>query len=180
MFAWRCGEGFFFFSSRRRHTRCELVTGVQTCALPIFLDEPSIGLHQRDNDRLLATLKRLRDLGNTVIVVEHDEDAIRHADYVVDMGPGAGVHGGEIVAEGTLKQVLKNKSSLTAAYLTGAKRIEVPAHRRPGNGFDLVLKGARANNLRGVTARSEEHTSELQSLMRISYAVFCLKKKKTI
>ncbi|MGV7121146.1 excinuclease ABC subunit UvrA [Sphingopyxis sp. 550A] len=117
------------------------------------LDEPSIGLHQRDNDRLLATLKRLRDLGNTVIVVEHDEDAIRHADYVVDMGPGAGVHGGEIVAEGTLKQVLANKKSLTAAYLTGAKKIEVPAHRRPGNGFDLVLKGARANNLRNVTAK---------------------------
>ncbi|PZQ21355.1 MAG: excinuclease ABC subunit A [Sphingopyxis macrogoltabida] len=117
------------------------------------LDEPSIGLHQRDNDRLLATLKRLRDLGNTVIVVEHDEDAIRTADYVVDMGPGAGVHGGEIVAEGTLKQVLGNKKSLTAAYLTGAKKIEVPAHRRPGNGFDLVLKGARANNLRNVTAK---------------------------
>ena len=117
------------------------------------LDEPSIGLHQRDNDRLLATLKRLRDLGNTVIVVEHDEDAIRHADYVVDMGPGAGVHGGEIVAEGTLKQVLANKKSLTAAYLTGAKKIEVPTHRRPGNGFDLVLKGARANNLRNVTAK---------------------------
>jgi excinuclease ABC subunit A len=116
------------------------------------LDEPSIGLHQRDNDRLLATLKRLRDLGNTVIVVEHDEDAIRHADYVVDMGPGAGVHGGEIVAEGTLKQVLANKKSLTAAYLTGAKKIEVPTHRRPGNGFDLVLKGARANNLQNVTA----------------------------
>ncbi|MBN8841861.1 MAG: excinuclease ABC subunit UvrA [Sphingomonadales bacterium] len=116
------------------------------------LDEPSIGLHQRDNDRLLATLKRLRDLGNTVIVVEHDEDAIRHADYVVDMGPGAGVHGGEIVAEGTLKQVLANKKSLTAAYLTGAKKIEVPKHRRPGNGFDLVLKGARANNLQNVTA----------------------------
>src|SRR3546814_10760060 len=78
------------------------------------LDEPSIGLHQRDNDRLLATLKRLRDLGNTVIVVEHDEDAIRHADYVVDMGPGAGLHGGEIVAEGTLEQVLANTKSLTA------------------------------------------------------------------
>ena len=116
------------------------------------LDEPSIGLHQRDNDRLLATLKRLRDLGNTVIVVEHDEDAIRHADYVVDMGPGAGVHGGEIVAQGTLKQVLANKKSLTAAYLTGAKKIEVPTRRRPGNGFDLVLKGARANNLQNVTA----------------------------
>ncbi|WOF41876.1 excinuclease ABC subunit UvrA [Sphingopyxis indica] len=116
------------------------------------LDEPSIGLHQRDNDRLLETLKRLRDLGNTVIVVEHDEDAIRSADHVVDMGPGAGVHGGEIVAEGTLKQVLANKKSLTAAYLTGARKIEVPAHRRPGNGFDLVLKGARANNLQNVTA----------------------------
>lgn len=117
------------------------------------LDEPSIGLHQRDNDRLLATLKRLRDLGNTVIVVEHDEDAIRHADHVVDMGPGAGVHGGEIVAQGTLDEVLANKKSLTAAYLTGAKKIEVPKHRRPGNGFDLVLKGARANNLRNVTAK---------------------------
>src|SRR3546814_770824 len=117
------------------------------------LDEPSIGLHQRDNDRLLATLKRLRDLGNTVIVVEHDEDAIRHADYVVDMGPGAGVHGGEIVAQGKLEQVLANTKSLTAAYLTGAKRIEVPKHRRKGNGFDLVLKGARANNLQNVTAK---------------------------
>ncbi|HMO75504.1 MAG TPA: excinuclease ABC subunit UvrA [Sphingopyxis sp.] len=117
------------------------------------LDEPSIGLHQRDNDRLLATLKRLRDLGNTVIVVEHDEDAIRSADHIVDMGPGAGVHGGEIVAQGTLKQVLANRKSLTAAYLTGAKKIEVPPRRRPGNGFDLVLKGARANNLNNVTAK---------------------------
>ncbi|QUM71363.1 excinuclease ABC subunit UvrA [Sphingopyxis granuli] len=117
------------------------------------LDEPSIGLHQRDNDRLLATLKRLRNLGNTVIVVEHDEDAIRTADHIVDMGPGAGVHGGEVVAEGTLEQVLANEKSLTAAYLTGARRIEVPPHRRPGNGFDLVLKGARANNLRNVTAK---------------------------
>ncbi|AMG74756.1 excinuclease ABC subunit UvrA [Sphingopyxis granuli] len=117
------------------------------------LDEPSIGLHQRDNDRLLATLKRLRNLGNTVIVVEHDEDAIRTADHIVDMGPGAGVHGGKVVAEGTLEQVLANEKSLTAAYLTGARRIEVPSHRRPGNGFDLVLKGARANNLRNVTAK---------------------------
>ena len=117
------------------------------------LDEPSIGLHQRDNDRLLATLKRLRDLGNTVIVVEHDEDAIRHADYVVDMGPGAGLHGGEIVAEGTLEEVLKSDKSLTAAYLNGTKRIEIPKHRRKGNGFDLVLKGARANNLNNVTAK---------------------------
>ncbi|USA40930.1 excinuclease ABC subunit UvrA [Pelagerythrobacter marinus] len=116
------------------------------------LDEPSIGLHQRDNDRLLETLKRLRDLGNTVIVVEHDEDAIRAADYVVDLGPGAGVHGGEVVAEGTLKQVLRNKKSLTAAYLTGRREIAVPATRRKGNGHQLTVHGARANNLRDVTA----------------------------
>ena len=116
------------------------------------LDEPSIGLHQRDNDRLLETLKRLRDLGNTVIVVEHDEDAIRAADYVVDLGPGAGVHGGEVVAEGTLKQVLKNKKSLTAAYLTGRREIAVPAKRRKGNGHQLTVHGARANNLANVTA----------------------------
>jgi excinuclease ABC subunit A len=116
------------------------------------LDEPSIGLHQRDNDRLLETLKRLRDLGNTVIVVEHDEDAIRAADYVVDLGPGAGVHGGEVVAEGTLKQVLKNKKSLTAAYLTGRREIAVPPTRRKGNGHKLTVHGARANNLANVTA----------------------------
>lgn len=116
------------------------------------LDEPSIGLHQRDNDRLLETLKRLRDLGNTVIVVEHDEDAIRTADHVVDLGPGAGVHGGEVVAQGTLKQVLKSKESLTAAYLNGTRAIEVPAKRRQGNGHKLTVHGARANNLRNVTA----------------------------
>ncbi len=116
------------------------------------LDEPSIGLHQRDNDRLLETLKRLRDLGNTVIVVEHDEDAIRTADHIVDLGPGAGVRGGEVVAQGTLKQILKAKGSLTADYLTGRRRIEVPATRRPGNGHMLTVKGARANNLQNVTA----------------------------
>ncbi|MGX7895687.1 excinuclease ABC subunit UvrA [Tsuneonella sp. HG222] len=116
------------------------------------LDEPSIGLHQRDNDRLLETLKRLRDLGNTVIVVEHDEDAIRAADHVVDLGPGAGVHGGEVVAEGTLKQVLKSKKSLTAAYLNGTRSIEIPKKRRKGNGHKLTVHGARANNLRNVTA----------------------------
>jgi excinuclease ABC subunit A len=117
------------------------------------LDEPSIGLHQRDNDRLLETLKRLRDLGNTVIVVEHDEDAIRAADHVVDLGPGAGVHGGEVVAEGTLAQVLRNKNSLTAQYLTGARRIEVPGVRRKGNGHFVTVENARANNLTGVTAK---------------------------
>ncbi len=116
------------------------------------LDEPSIGLHQRDNDRLLTTLKRLRDLGNTVIVVEHDEDAIRTADHVVDMGPGAGVHGGDVVATGTLKQILKSKKSLTAAYLNGSREIEVPAKRRKGNGKKLTVHGATANNLQNVTA----------------------------
>jgi excinuclease ABC subunit A len=116
------------------------------------LDEPSIGLHQRDNDRLLETLKRLRDLGNTVIVVEHDEDAIRAADHIVDLGPGAGVHGGEVVAQGSLKDILKAKGSLTADYLTGKRRIEVPATRRKGNGHKITVRNARANNLKGVTA----------------------------
>ncbi|MFD1786633.1 excinuclease ABC subunit UvrA [Sphingomonas floccifaciens] len=116
------------------------------------LDEPSIGLHQRDNDMLLATLRRLRDLGNTVIVVEHDEDAIRMADYVIDMGPGAGVHGGEIVAKGTLKQILKAKGSVTADYLNGTREVPVPAKRRKGNGKKLTVQNATANNLKGVTA----------------------------
>jgi len=114
------------------------------------LDEPSIGLHQRDNDRLLETLTRLRDIGNTVIVVEHDEDAIRAADYLVDMGPAAGSHGGEIVAEGTVKDVLKNQHSLTAQYLNGNKKIAVPAHRRKGNSKFIGLKGARTNNLKNI------------------------------
>ncbi|MFC3098278.1 excinuclease ABC subunit UvrA [Alteraurantiacibacter palmitatis] len=116
------------------------------------LDEPSIGLHQRDNDMLLATLKRLRDLGNTVIVVEHDEDAIRAADHIVDLGPGAGVHGGEVVAQGTLKDILKSKKSLTAAYLNGTREIAVPATRRKGNGKKITIHNARANNLKNVTA----------------------------
>ncbi len=117
------------------------------------LDEPSIGLHQRDNDRLLETLKRLRDLGNTVIVVEHDEDAIRHADYIVDLGPGAGIHGGEIVAEGSLEDILANPNSLTGQYLSGARSIELPAKRRKGNGRGVTIHNARANNLQGVTVR---------------------------
>ncbi|MBW8851985.1 MAG: excinuclease ABC subunit UvrA [Xanthomonadales bacterium] len=115
------------------------------------LDEPSIGLHQRDNERLLGTLTRLRDLGNTVIVVEHDEDAIRLADHVVDIGPGAGVHGGEVIAEGTLDDVLKAPRSLTGQYLSGAKRIEIPAHRhRPNPKMKLQLRGASGNNLKNV------------------------------
>lgn len=117
------------------------------------LDEPSIGLHQRDNDRLLDTLNRLRDIGNTVIVVEHDEDAIRAADYLVDMGPGAGEKGGEVVAEGRVEEVLKNKKSLTAQYLNGQKEIAVPVKRRKGNGKFLELKGARTNNLKGVNLK---------------------------
>jgi excinuclease ABC subunit A len=116
------------------------------------LDEPSIGLHQRDNDMLLATLRRLRDLGNTVLVVEHDEDAIRTADYVIDMGPGAGVHGGAIVAHGTLKQLLKSKNSITADYLNGVREVPVPAKRRKGSGKKLTVHNAVANNLTGVTA----------------------------
>ena len=116
------------------------------------LDEPSIGLHQRDNDMLLATLKRLRDLGNTVLVVEHDEDAIRAADYIVDMGPGAGVHGGEVVAQGTLDDILAASGSLTADYLNGTREIAVPAKRRKGSGKKLTVHNARANNLTGVTA----------------------------
>ena len=116
------------------------------------LDEPSIGLHQRDNDRLLGTLKRLRDLGNSVIVVEHDEDAIRHADYIVDMGPGAGEHGGEIVAEGTLADILACASSLTGQYLSGQKSIPMPASRRTAReGRMLKLVNAYGNNLKNVT-----------------------------
>ena len=116
------------------------------------LDEPSIGLHQRDNDRLLATLKRLRDIGNTVIVVEHDEDAIRAADYLIDMGPGAGIHGGQVVAEGTPEQVMADPGSLTGRYLTGLDTIPLPAQRRPGNGNRLSIIGARGNNLKTIDA----------------------------
>ena len=115
------------------------------------LDEPSIGLHQRDNERLLGTLTRLRDLGNTVIVVEHDEDAIRLADHVVDIGPGAGVHGGEVIAQGTLDDLLKSPRSLTGQYLSGRKRIEIPAHRhKPNPKMKLQLRGASGNNLKDV------------------------------
>ncbi|MBS3961405.1 MAG: excinuclease ABC subunit UvrA [Sandarakinorhabdus sp.] len=116
------------------------------------LDEPSIGLHQRDNDRLLETLKRLRDLGNTVLVVEHDEDAIRQADHIVDMGPGAGKLGGTVVAEGSLQDILEHPQSLTGDYLSGRRRVPVPARRRSGNGNKLVVRGARANNLQNITA----------------------------
>ena len=116
------------------------------------LDEPSIGLHQKDNDRLLETLKRLRGLGNTVLVVEHDEDAIRSADHVIDMGPGAGVHGGEIVCQGTLEELLACKTSITADYLSGRREIPLLATRRRGSGKFVTVHGATANNLRSATA----------------------------
>jgi excinuclease ABC subunit A len=117
-----------------------------------ILDEPSIGLHQRDNARLIKTLKHLRDLGNTVIVVEHDEETIRTADYLLDIGPGAGVHGGQVVAAGTPADVAKVKNSITGQYLRGEVSLEVPKKRRKGNGKQLVIKGARENNLKNVTA----------------------------
>ena len=118
-----------------------------------ILDEPSIGLHQRDNDRLIASLKKMRDLGNTLIVVEHDEDTMREADYLIDVGPGAGVFGGEIVAAGTPKQVARNSKSITGQYLSGKRAIPVPTERRIGNGRFIELTGAAENNLKEVTAR---------------------------
>lgn len=114
------------------------------------LDEPSVGLHQRDNNRLIATLKRLRDLGNTLLVVEHDEDTIRQADWIIDIGPGAGVHGGSLVAEGNIDAISGAIDSSTGAYLSGRKKIEVPRKRRKGNGFALKVKGARLNNLKNI------------------------------
>jgi excinuclease ABC subunit A len=115
------------------------------------LDEPSIGLHPRDNERLLTTLKGLRDLGNTVLVVEHDEETIRAADWIIDLGPGAGVHGGRLIAEGDLQAILANKDSLTGAYLSGRKKVPLPKERRRGNGKHLVVVGARANNLKDLS-----------------------------
>ena len=117
------------------------------------LDEPSIGLHQRDNDKLLETLNHLRDIGNTVIVVEHDEDAIKAADYLVDMGPLAGQQGGHVVAKGTVDEVLKNNDSLTAQYINKEKNIEVPKTRRKGNGLYIELEGVKTNNLKNVNLK---------------------------
>ncbi len=114
------------------------------------LDEPSIGLHQRDNDRLLKTLDRLKELGNTLVVVEHDEDTMRAADYVVDIGPGAGIHGGRIVAQGQLEDILNSEESLTGAYLSGRKKIDTPAERRPGNGRSIQIRNAHRNNLQNI------------------------------
>ncbi|MCI7160021.1 MAG: excinuclease ABC subunit UvrA [Flintibacter sp.] len=132
--------------------RIRLATQIGSSLMGVLyiLDEPSIGLHQRDNDKLLKTLQDLRDLGNTLLVVEHDEDTMRAADYIVDVGPGAGVHGGEIVAAGTPEEVMKTPGSITGDYLSGRRKIPVPEHRRPGNGKHLKIFGARENNLRGV------------------------------
>ncbi|MCG8565024.1 MAG: excinuclease ABC subunit UvrA, partial [Desulfobacterales bacterium] len=116
------------------------------------LDEPSIGLHQRDNTRLLKTLMELRELGNTVLVVEHDEDTIRAADHIIDIGPGAGVNGGKLIFSGSPEELLKSEDSLTGQYLSGRQRIHVPEKRRPGNGKKITVKGASANNLRRVNA----------------------------
>ena len=132
--------------------RIRLATQIGSSLMGVLyiLDEPSIGLHQRDNDKLLGTLKHLRDLGNTLIVVEHDEDTMRAADFIVDVGPGAGSHGGEIVAAGTLDDIIKCPRSVTGQYLSGVKKIPVPTTRRAGNGKSLRIRGARENNLKNV------------------------------
>lgn len=132
--------------------RIRLATQIGSMLMGVvyILDEPSIGLHQRDNDKLLATLRKLRDVGNTLIVVEHDEDTIRSADYVVDIGPGAGIHGGEVVYSGDVKGLLKCKGSITGQYLCGTKRIPIPEERRKGNGRCITVRGARENNLRNI------------------------------
>ena len=118
-----------------------------------ILDEPSIGLHQRDNNRLLATLRHLRDLGNTLIVVEHDEDTMYAADHIIDIGPGAGEHGGEVVAEGTAQEIMQVPASVTGAYLSRKKFIPVPETRRKGNGNALEIVGAQENNLKNINVK---------------------------
>ena len=135
--------------------RIRLATQIGSALMGVLyiLDEPSIGLHQRDNDKLLGTLKKLRDIGNTVIVVEHDEDTMRAADYIVDIGPGAGVHGGEIVATGTVKDIEKCAGSVTGQYLSGKRAIPLPESRRKGNGKYLTVKGAQQNNLKNINVK---------------------------
>ena len=132
--------------------RIRLATQIGSSLMGVLyiLDEPSIGLHQRDNDKLIATLKNLRDVGNTVIVVEHDEDTMREADYIVDIGPRAGEHGGEIVATGTFDEIVNNEKSITGQYLSGKKKIDVPKVRRKGNGNKITIKGAKENNLKNI------------------------------
>lgn len=135
--------------------RIRLATQIGSSLVGVLyiLDEPSIGLHQRDNDKLIGTLKRLRDLGNTLIVVEHDEDTMREADFIVDVGPGAGVHGGKIVCAGTIDDIMACKNSITGQYLSGKKKIPVPEHRREGNGKFLEIIGASENNLKNIDVK---------------------------
>ena len=132
--------------------RIRLATQIGSSLMGVLyiLDEPSIGLHQRDNDKLLETLKNLRDKGNTVIVVEHDEDTMRASDHIIDVGPGAGIHGGEIVAQGTVDEIIKVENSITGQYLSGKRKIPVPTERRKGNGKKLVIRGASQNNLKNI------------------------------
>ena len=132
--------------------RIRLATQIGSALMGVLyiLDEPSIGLHQRDNDKLIQTLKNLRDVGNTVIVVEHDEDTMREADFIVDIGPRAGEHGGQIIAAGTVEEIMACKESITGQYLTGEKKVELPAERRSGNGKFIKIKGAKENNLKNV------------------------------
>lgn len=135
--------------------RIRLATQIGSSLMGVLyiLDEPSIGLHQRDNDRLIRTLEHMRDLGNTLIVVEHDEDTMIAADYIIDIGPGAGIHGGQVVAQGTPKEIMEDPNSLTGQYLSGKKFIPIPSPRRKPNGKWLEVKGAKENNLRGVNAK---------------------------
>ena len=133
--------------------------GSELTGVIYVLDEPSIGLHQRDNRKLLAALKHLRDIGNTVVVVEHDHEAMEEADWLIDFGPGAGRHGGEVVAAGTPAQVMKSKASLTGRYLSGELAIELPQRRRPRDGRAITVQGARENNLKSVTPRSRSASS---------------------
>ena len=135
--------------------RIRLATQIGSSLMGVvyILDEPSIGLHQRDNDKLLGTLKNLRDLGNTLIVVEHDEDTMREADYIVDIGPGAGIHGGEVVCAGTVDDIINCKESITGMYLSGKRKIPVPEKRRTGNGNYITVKGAAENNLKNIDVK---------------------------
>ena len=135
--------------------RIRLATQIGSALMGVLyiLDEPSIGLHQRDNDKLIQTLKNLREVGNTVIVVEHDEDTMREADYIVDIGPRAGEHGGQIIAAGPVNEIMACKESITGQYLTGEKSIKVPEERRKGNGNFITVTGAKENNLKNLNVK---------------------------
>jgi excinuclease ABC subunit A len=137
-------------SGESQRIRLATQIGSSLVGVLYILDEPSIGLHQRDNSRLLKTLKHLRDIGNTLLVVEHDEETIQTSDYVIDLGPGAGVHGGKVVATGTPSEIMKNSNSITGKYLKGTKRISIPVNRRQGNGNYLLIKGAQEHNLKDI------------------------------